>query len=312
MLQQTRSETVRRYHATFLRRFPNVESLARARESSVLAVWSGLGYYVRARNLHCAARVICKRHGGNLPRSVDALRQLPGVGRYTAGAIASIAFGVPAPVLDGNVARVLARLVGLSDPLGRASTERRLWRLAERLVPDRRPGDWNQALMELGATVCTARSPACARCPVARVCSAFLTASVDRLPRVTPRPRAVKERRSVAVVAHRGRFLLLRRDEGRLLRRLYLFPEPWELGGLGVKVDLPSKPAQTIRHSIVNRRIETNVYHATMRAEEPARATGGVWVPLDKLRRLPLSAVGLRIAADLSSDGTTAPRCPRP
>src|SRR5262245_791594 len=171
MLQQTRSETVQRYFARFLGRFPTVAALARARESAVLTLWSGLGYYSRARHLHRAARRVVAAHEGRVPADPAALRALPGVGRYTAGAIASIAFGRAEPVLDGNVARVLARWFGVRGDPRSSAVQATLWNLATLLVHSRAPGEWNQALMELGATLCTPRHPGCGRCPVRSQCA---------------------------------------------------------------------------------------------------------------------------------------------
>ena len=166
MLQQTRVETVLPYYARFLERFPDASRLADATEDDVLASWSGLGYYRRARALHQGARVVMERHDGKLPRDPADLRRLPGVGRYTAGAIASVAFGLPEPILDGNVRRVLARIFAVDGVrLGPAAEERELWGLAASLVQGSAPGDLNQALMELGALICTPRAPACPACP---------------------------------------------------------------------------------------------------------------------------------------------------
>ncbi|MBC7172514.1 MAG: A/G-specific adenine glycosylase, partial [Polyangiaceae bacterium] len=172
MLQQTRVETVIPYYERFLTRFPTPAALAEAEEDAVLAAWSGLGYYRRARMLHAGAREVVATYGGAVPEAREARLALPGVGRYTAGAIGSIAFGKPEPIVDGNVARVLSRVRFIETPPGRADTERRLWDEAERLVYGERPGALNQALMELGATVCTPSSPRCTECPIARACAA--------------------------------------------------------------------------------------------------------------------------------------------
>lgn len=197
MLQQTRVETVVPYYERFLARFPTVEALAAAAEEEVLAAWSGLGYYRRARLLHAGVREVVARHGGRVPEDAAARRALPGVGAYTAGAIGSIAFDREEPLVDGNVARVLARVHGVGTPLGRADTEARLWAEAARLVRGPRPGALNQALMELGATVCTPRAPRCGACPIAARCEARARGDVEAL----PVPRAKKAPREVALVA---------------------------------------------------------------------------------------------------------------
>ena len=170
MLQLTLVDSVIPYYERFLTRFPDIHSLASADADDVLRLWAGRGYYSRARNLQKAARVVCDRHGGTLPDSAEALRELPGIGRYTAGAVASIAFDRPEPIVDGNVARVLARLHEIREDLKSPDTQRRLWDEAATLARGPRPGDLNQALMELGATLCTPKNPRCPVCPLRRRC----------------------------------------------------------------------------------------------------------------------------------------------
>jgi A/G-specific adenine glycosylase len=318
MLQQTRSETARRYYPGFLRRFPTVSALARAPESAVLAAWSGLGYYARARHLRLAARQIVAQHGGELPADPRTLRTLPGVGRYTAGAVASIGFGVPAPVLDGNVARVLARLFMVRGAVRSPTVAATLWRIAEELVDRSSPGEWNQALMELGATLCTPRAPSCPRCPLRPRCVAHRTGRAERLPD-PPHPRPTRRvRRACVVLTHEGRVLLIRRDSGRLLRGLWEFPggEPREgetlqgaaeraLARLGVRHrDL--RGGTRILHTITNRRIETLVFRARLEGSLPARRRGARWFRTREVSRLPLSSAGLRIAAGLSEDNRSS------
>jgi len=228
MLQQTQVSVVLPYWEAFLRRFPDLRALADAPLDAVLAAWRGLGYYARARNLHRAAQAIVRDHGGRFPRTVEALAALPGFGRYTVGAVASIAFGLPVPVVDGNVARVLARLFALEGAAGDPVREKALWRVAETLVADERPGDWNQALMELGATVCRPESPSCLLCPVREECRALALGAVERIP--APRPRAVRRAMQLAVaVVRRGESVLLVRREGT-----GLFGGLWELPALEV------------------------------------------------------------------------------
>jgi len=225
MLQQTRVDTVIPYYERFLLRFPDVESLASADLDEVYGVWAGLGYYSRARNLQAAARSIVEDHGGQLPDDVRKLRTLKGVGRYTAGAVASIAFDQPEPVVDGNVARVLARLLGIREDVGARSVLERLWQEAAHLARGPRPGALNQALMELGATVCTPRSPRCSACPLQRGCDARRTGDAESLP-VKSRPRPPIPIQAVAAwVARRGRVLAVRRTESGLMAGL------WELPG---------------------------------------------------------------------------------
>lgn len=210
MLQQTRVETVVPYYERFLARFPTVAALARARESDVLASWSGLGYYSRARSLKAAAALLVRERGGALPRDLESLRALPGIGAYTAAAIASVAFGTPAAAVDGNVIRVLARIQGLRGRRDAPALRREVERIAEELARGPRPRDWTQALMELGATVCRPRAPRCEACPAARRCAARASGRPDRFPqgaRVKPQ-RA--ERRVLLLVRARDRILLVR------------------------------------------------------------------------------------------------------
>jgi A/G-specific adenine glycosylase len=219
MLQQTRVEAAKPYFERWLRRFPDVPALAAAPLDDVLKQWEGLGYYSRARNLHAAARVVAERHGGRVPDDPGEFRALPGVGRYTAGAVMSIAFGRAEPVVDGNVRRVFARL---GDEAAPADAD--LWALAAELVPGPRPGDFNQALMELGATVCTPRSPRCGACPLRERCAAFRAGTQARRP--LPRKRAAipHERTSVAVVVRNGALLLARRPVDVRLGGMWEFP----------------------------------------------------------------------------------------
>ena len=239
MLQQTRVETVIPYYERFLARFPDVAALATADQDDVFGEWAGLGYYSRARNLQAAARAIVLQHGGQLPDDVESLRSLPGIGRYTAGALASIAFDRCEALVDGNVARVLARLLGIREDVKSRATEERLWQEAGLLVEGERPGDLNQALMELGATVCTPRSPRCNECPWRRRCDANRVGDAESLPRKPAKkpPRAMiaaaawirrvdgrDENREAGRRAH-DRVLIVRRPSGGLMGGL------WELPG---------------------------------------------------------------------------------
>jgi A/G-specific adenine glycosylase len=214
MLQQTRVETVTPYFERWMARFPSVRALAAAPLDEVLAAWAGLGYYARARHLHAAAREVAARYDGRVPSEPEAVRALPGVGRYTAGAILSLAFGRAEPILDGNVTRVLARLEALDDQP--AALAPRLWRRAAQLVPADAAADFNQALMELGATVCTPRAPRCPDCPLASRCAARRSGRPEAFPRARPK-RAVPTVRAATVLLEReGRVLLVRRPPAGL------------------------------------------------------------------------------------------------
>ena len=224
MLQQTRVETALPYYLRFLQRFPSASHLAAATEAEVLAVWQGLGYYRRARHLWQAARVMVERYGGRVPADPEALRALPGVGEYTAGAVLSIAFGLPVPAVDGNAERVLARIFGVDEPVDRAPGRRRVRRLAEALVDGPRPGDVNQAIMELGATVCTPRQPACPRCPVAGLCQARASGDPGRWPVRSRRARVEEQAFVLAWCLAGDRLALVRRPPQGLLAGLWALP----------------------------------------------------------------------------------------
>lgn len=277
MLQQTQVKAVLPFYPRFLRRFPTPAALARAREDDVLAAWAGLGYYRRARHLHEAACVVVREHGGIVPRDPGVFGMLPGVGRYTKGAVLSMGFGTPLAVLDGNVARVLARLFALRGGAREPRGARRLWALAEALVPAREPGVWNQALMELGAVVCTPRSPRCGECPARRRCRAFKMGAVERFPARTERRARERVRRAVALIARGGRVLMTRR-RGALLNGLWEPPGvelssganarealAAELRRLGVRSKL-EPTGRTIRHTITHRSIEAEVWRGTLAA----------------------------------------------
>jgi len=234
MLQQTRVETVIPYYERFLARFPTASALAQASEDEVLSSWSGLGYYRRARLLHAGVRELVARHGGEVPREPEARRELPGVGRYTAGAIGSIAFGQAEPIVDGNVARVLSRVHGVEAALGTRESEAALWSEAEAWVEGEAPGALNQALMELGATVCAPVTPRCDGCPLGGVCSARATGRTAELP-VPRKKKAPREVSAVALVALDGDGRALLRKEsaarsedgtfgGELFRGLHALP----------------------------------------------------------------------------------------
>jgi A/G-specific adenine glycosylase len=240
MLQQTRVAAVLPYYQRFLRRFPTVRALARAPLNDVLKYWAGLGYYSRARNLHAAAKRIVARHGGLFPRDYRAALELPGVGGYTAAAILSISHGEPLAVLDGNVARVLARLGAVRGDLRATRRWRRLRQIAQELLAAEAPGEWNQAMMELGATVCTPRAPRCKACPVSRWCRAYALGVVNQLPAKRAKHAPVRVSIAAAVLLDsRERTLLVKqpgRHDGALFSRMWQFPA----------VDVKAEPAEEL------------------------------------------------------------------
>ncbi len=234
MLQQTQVATVIPYFERFIACFPNVQCLAEADLEHVLRIWAGLGYYARARNLHRAAGIIVARHGGCIPRDVAELRRLPGLGRYTAAAIASIAFGARVPAIDGNVTRVMARLIGLSDDPRSAVGRRRIESIVERLLPTQRCGDFNQAMMELGATICLPGGRArCSECPLRRECRAYRANRVAEIPPARIRSPQLTETRLLVALHDGPRWLFLRREESGLWGGL------WELPNTECGVDPP-------------------------------------------------------------------------
>ena len=228
MLQQTRIAAVIPYYEKFLARFPDVKSLADAPEQEVLRLWAGLGYYSRARNLQQAAREMVARHSGKFPRDFAAALALPGIGRYTAAAVLSIAYDAPHAVLDGNVARVLARLNAIGGDLRAPQQWKKLDVTAQKLLAQNSPGDWNQAMMELGETICTPKSPRCTECPVARWCEARKRGLVDSIPAPRKKQPGVKQRIAAAVLLDpRGHTLLVRdpgAHDGVLFSRMWQFP----------------------------------------------------------------------------------------
>ena len=281
MLQQTRVETVVPYYARFLRAFPTVHALAEAPLDDVLAQWSGLGYYRRARMLHRGARFVAGELGGALPGDVDGLRAIPGIGPYTAGALASIAFGRAAPLVDGNVARVIARLFAIGEDVRGGAGLAKVWRIAGELVTVRDPGAWNQALMELGATVCVPREPRCDACPLRGACAARARGLAGELPRLKAKTKPIEEARIALVATYRGRVLLARRrDDAR-------FGGMWEppgrigagtgaLRGLGGAALEGARVLGRITHVLSHRRLEVTVIGARLaRAPSSAPLRGG-------------------------------------
>ena len=225
MLQQTRVQTVIPYYRHFLRRFPSVRKLAEASPDDVIAHWSGLGYYSRARNLHRAARLVRERYGGRLPRKRQQLERLPGIGRSTAAAILALAHDERHAILDANVKRILARHADVAGWSGRSDVSRRLWREAERRLPHKRVADYTQALMDLGALVCTANAPDCAACPVARDCRARIAGRVHLRPAKAPKRERPSRRIILLMALHENRLLLERRPPAGIWGRLLSFPE---------------------------------------------------------------------------------------
>ena len=296
MLQQTQVDRVVDFFHRFTERFPTVERLAEAPEADVLRAWEGLGYYRRARQLHAAAKRIVVDHGGHLPSTAPELRELPGIGRYTAGAIASIAFGRPEPIVEANSRRVLARLAAHAAPLDGPAGDGPIWEIATALLAPQSVGLWNQALMDLGATVCTPRSPICSRCPLAPHCLALKTGQAGSIPVSTVR-RTVIDLDETAVVVRRGaKVLVVRRGVGEWWEGLWDFPR------------LPAKeilaPLGCGRRRVVGNCSYTVTHHrvavtvaACQASRQGPRRDGVAWIDWESLGTLAMTSPGRRIAA---------------
>ena len=225
MLQQTRVETVIPYFEKWMKLFPDVNSLAKAKERDVLNAWEGLGYYSRARNLYKAAKIISSEHNGKLPRDLKALRSLPGIGAYTVGAIASIAFKMDEPTLDGNLRRVFARLYNVTEFADSSIGEKMLWDYARKNLPKGKAGDYNQALMDLGATICLPKNPRCLLCPLTDMCEARKNGTQEQRPVLKPKKQVPHHVHAAGVIVERGRVLLSQRPDGGLLAGMWEFPK---------------------------------------------------------------------------------------
>lgn len=314
MLQQTTVATVRGYFQRFLTAFPTLHDLARADVAQVLRLWEGLGYYRRARQLHQCAQVLAAEHGGVFPQDVTAACRLPGIGRYTAGAILSIAYDRPAPILEANTQRVYSRLLAYDGDPASAAGRELLWALAEALLPARRgAGRINQALMDLGSLVCTPRQPRCAACPVAELCAAYRLGRQNAIPRPKAKPK-IEAVREAAIVVRRGRrVLLLKRPEGQRWAGLWDFPRyglasddpaawPGQLAtavkaqtGLSIRL---GRRLTTLKHGVTRFRITLDCYAAEVLPgprPSPCDVTTR-WLEPDQLGDYPLSTTGRKLA----------------
>jgi A/G-specific adenine glycosylase len=309
MLQQTRIAAVLPYYRKFLTRFPSVRALARARQEEVLKLWAGLGYYSRVRNLHRTAKEIIARHGRKFPRDYEAALDLPGVGRYTAAAVLSIAYDTPLAVLDGNVARVLARLEAMSGDLRAPRRWKALLKFSERLLAREAPGDWNQALMELGEVVCTPLSPRCGECPVARWCEARARGLQDKIPAPRKKRAPVQMKIAAAILRDgRGRTMLVK-DPGA--HDGILFSHMWQFPAVEVSRDAREELAKHLRatlgvedprlealaearHGVTFRNITLLPFLA--RVERLPRRPRTRVLPLVRLAEIPVSSATRKIA----------------
>ena len=318
MLQQTQVETVKPYFDRFLVAFPDIHTLAAAQEQQVLRLWEGLGYYRRARGLHAAARAIVAEHGGQFPRDVAILRRLPGIGRYTAGAIASIAFDQPEPILEANTIRLFTRLIAYRGDATSTAGQRRLWVVAEELLPRKNASSFNQALMELGALVCTPREPRCGDCPVASLCRANQEGLIDQLGPTTKKLQFTDLREAAVVVRHSDRVLVRQCGPTERWAGLWDFPR-FELeaeGPLFAQTELSEKvealtgvacgsaaPLKTIKHGVTRYRITLECYQAqrTGGRVRSTKVSPVRWFDRAELGQLPLSVTGRKIAKLVSN-----------
>lgn len=328
MLQQTQITTVLSYYRRWMAQFPTVEALASAPLDEVLKLWEGLGYYSRARNLHTAAQTVVSEWNGRLPRTVKELMTLKGIGRYTAGAIASIAFDQPAPVLDGNVIRVLTRLLDLDGDVTETAVKKQLWQLAEERVPAERPGDYNQALMELGQQLCTPTKPLCLLCPLADDCLARQRGTQLERPVRPPRKRTPHYDVAAGIIWERGteaphrngRFLIAQRPLNGLLGGLWEFPGGKQEGGeslpqtlrreiqeeLGIDIEVGAHQV-SLNHAYTHFRITLHAYHAVHQsgAVQHLEVADHAWVTLDDLDRYAFAVTDRKIISSLEAFLTT-------
>ena len=327
MLQQTRVEAVIPYFETWMKLFPTVSALAKASEQRVLNAWEGLGYYSRARNLHKAAKIVAKEHGGELPRDLDALRKLPGIGRYTLGAIASMAFGMNVAALDGNIKRVYARIFDISEPVDTPGGGALLWDIAEKYLPKKEAGDYNQALMDLGATICLPKNPRCLICPVMTLCKARENGTQNLRPVKSPKKTVPHHVHAAGVIIRQitnpphDEVLLAKRPSQGLLGGMWEFPNGRVNGdplhglaealktGYNLRLRVNRRSVQRLQHlGIVEHAyshfsVSVYVYICELASDDIGGALK--WIPLNKLGDYPMGKIDRQIAAMLlDQDGS--------
>jgi A/G-specific adenine glycosylase len=308
MLQQTRVETVVPYFERWMRLFPTVQALADASEQEVLHAWEGLGYYSRARNLRKAARVILDEYGGRLPESVGELLRLPGIGKYTAGAIASIAFGADEPALDGNLKRVYARLFDVTEAVDTPRGEKLLWEIARQHLPKGRAGDFNQALMDLGAAICLPKNPRCLLCPLMDLCKARQNGVQELRPLKKPKRVAPHHVYAAGVIVRQGKVLLARRPSRGLLGGMWEFPNGRVLGDPAEALDQAlergyrlkvrrGEALVVVQHAYTHFKVTVHAFRCELL--EMSAVAGLEWVAMEVLGQYPMGKVDRRIAEAL-------------
>jgi len=316
MLQQTQVDTVIPYYHLFLKTFPTVSSIAHAPLQDVLKAWENLGYYSRARNIHAAARIIVKKFDGQIPNNLEEIKSLPGIGQYTAGAILSIAYGQAFPAVDGNVRRILCRLFAIRKPVDDTRKQKQLQKLAASLISVKHPGDFNQALMDLGATICKAKNPDCSRCPVACHCQARLHDLQNVLP-ITRKAPVIPHRQAAAAVIRnsKGLLLVVQRPTSGLLASLWKLPGGFIKSGEDIEYSLrrsvkkeldisirPEKYLASVNHAYTHFRITLQAYECRLLkgAPKPLGCQNWRWASLTDLKKLPLSKIDRMILSEPS------------
>ncbi len=318
MLQQTRIETVIPYFQNWIRELPTISRLAMAKQQDVLNLWEGLGYYSRARNLHRAAKIVVEKHDGQLPGEVKSLMKLPGIGRYTAAAVASIAFGRDEPALDGNIRRVLSRAFNVEDPSGSNQGEKKLWEIAANNLPLGKASEYNQSLMDLGATICTPKNPTCSNCPIAKECLANNLGIQEERP--VPKPKKVIPHHVVtaAVIQRADKVLIAQRPQKGLLGGLWEFPggkqkpnedlisclhrEISEELGVDIRV---GESLGTYNHAYTHFRVTLHAYLCTMNGEQPElKEHDSIYLAdIEELDGFPMGKIDRQIANQLKITG---------
>jgi A/G-specific adenine glycosylase len=313
MLQQTRVEAVIPYFEGWMRLFPDVHALANASEHDVLNAWEGLGYYSRARNLHKSAKIVAEQYHGEIPRNLDELRKLPGIGRYTLGAIASIAFGMDAAALDGNIKRVYARIFDIDLPVDSPAGEKLLWELADKNLPKGHAGDYNQALMDLGATICVPKNPRCLICPLMKLCKARQNGTQNQRPVLKPKKEVPHYVHAAGLIVERGRVLLAQRPSKGLLGGMWEFPNGRVAGdpgkelpkalsreyGLRVKAKRENGTQKKeelgiVQHGYSHFSVTVHVFLCELISRPDG--TNLKWVPLKQLDQYPMGKIDRQIA----------------
>jgi A/G-specific adenine glycosylase len=314
MLQQTQVATVMDYYKRFIRQFPTVKKLAASDESVVLKYWEGLGYYRRARQMHAAAKIIVDRHDGKFPTEFDAVHALPGIGRYTAGAILSIALDQRQPILEGNTIRVFARLMTMASDPRTTQNQKALWEFSESLLPRKRVGDFNQSLMELGSEVCHPKRPKCLLCPISDHCPTFIQGLQEKIPTVGKKTKYESIHEAVVVVRRKNKYLIRQCDSGERWAGLWDFPRyslgngdsPAQVGEklkaqTGLTANLQPS-SQQIKHAVTRFRITLSCFSTDQVTGRLKASSSPIkWMTVEEIERTPMSVTGRKIANSLAN-----------